>query len=103
MTYALTVRQPHAARIMTGEKVIEYRTWATSYRGTLYIHAGLALDGDAPGWTGPPLVFGAVAGHVMLVKITGTEGAWEWHLRAPRPFIEPVRCSGRLGLWRWSQ
>jgi ASCH domain-containing protein len=103
VTYALTIRQPWAAMIMTGEKAVEYRSWATSYRGTLFIHAGLALDRDAPQWEGPPLVFGAVLGHVILFRITGTEGAWEWHLRAPRPFTEPVPCPGRLGLWKWKR
>lgn len=37
---ALTINQPYAHLIMTGEKLVENRTWATKYRGTLLIHAG---------------------------------------------------------------
>ena len=37
---ALTIHQPYAELIRRGEKVIENRTWPTSYRGPLAIHAG---------------------------------------------------------------
>jgi hypothetical protein len=58
---ALTICQPYAELIARGEKVIENRTWPTSYRGPLLIHAGksrewLYGDGD---WLGP-LVFGCL-------------------------------------------
>jgi hypothetical protein len=38
----LTVCQPHASAITHGPKRIENRTWFTSYRGPLLIHAGLS-------------------------------------------------------------
>src|SRR6516164_125406 len=38
--YALTVHQPWAWAITMGHKTIENRTWHTSYRGPLFIHAG---------------------------------------------------------------
>lgn len=36
----LTIREPWASLIGLGIKKIETRSWPTSYRGTLYIHAG---------------------------------------------------------------
>lgn len=39
----LTVRQPWASLIVTGYKQIETRTRDTKHRGTLAIHAGLAM------------------------------------------------------------
>lgn len=50
---ALTVCQPYASLIARGKKRVENRTWSTSYRGHLYIHAGksrkwLSSEMDAP-------------------------------------------------------
>lgn len=46
----LSVRQPWAWLIIAGLKPIENRTWATNYRGELYIHAGKSFDWDAMFW-----------------------------------------------------
>jgi ASCH domain len=101
--YAITVRQPWASMIITGVKTTEYRSWRTSHRGLLYIHAGLAYDDSTPDWDGPPLIYGAILGHVELVRVTGRPGDFRWHLADPVALAGPVRCSGRLGLWRWSE
>jgi len=37
---AITISQPYASRIATGEKWVENRSWETPYRGPLAIHAG---------------------------------------------------------------
>lgn len=37
---ALTISQPYASLIASGEKFVENRKWATNYRGPLAIHAG---------------------------------------------------------------
>ena len=37
---ALTISQPYASLISSGEKFVENRTWETKYRGPLAIHAG---------------------------------------------------------------
>lgn len=37
---ALTISQPYASLIASGEKWVENRTWPTDYRGPLAIHAG---------------------------------------------------------------
>ncbi len=41
MTKALTLYQPWAQLVVLGIKTIETRSWSTSYRGPLAIHAGL--------------------------------------------------------------
>ena len=41
---ALSVRQPWAWLIVQGFKDIENRTWQTSFRGTVLIHAGMTMD-----------------------------------------------------------
>ena len=39
---ALTIKEPFASLILNKKKLIETRSWKTSYRGELYIHAGMA-------------------------------------------------------------
>jgi hypothetical protein len=41
---AITIRQPWAYAIIHAGKVIENRSWATRFRGTVAIHAAKALD-----------------------------------------------------------
>ena len=41
---ALTLRQPWAWAVAEGGKNVENRTWGTSWRGLLGVHAGSALD-----------------------------------------------------------
>lgn len=43
---ALTLTQPWAALVALGQKRVETRSWRTSYRGPLAIHAGRLF----PGW-----------------------------------------------------
>lgn len=40
---AITLTQPWAALVATGEKAVETRSWSTSYRGDIAIHAGKGL------------------------------------------------------------
>ena len=47
---ALSVRQPWAWLIACGYKDIENRTWATRYRGPIFIHAGKQLDWEVLAW-----------------------------------------------------
>jgi hypothetical protein len=41
---ALSVRQPWAWLIVQGFKEVENRTWQTSLRGAVLIHAGMQID-----------------------------------------------------------
>ncbi|MEA5155955.1 ASCH domain-containing protein [Raineyella sp.] len=53
----LTIRQPWAALIMAGIKHHETRTWTTTYRGQLVIHAGMTWATDSPCRRQPPWSF----------------------------------------------
>ena len=44
---AITIRQPWASLIASGDKLYETRCWTTKYRGPIAIHAGKQLDKDA--------------------------------------------------------
>lgn len=48
--YALSVRQPWAALILSGRKTVEVRTWPTPRRGPVLLHAGKLADARAEPW-----------------------------------------------------
>ena len=39
----ITIKEPYATLIKNNVKLIETRSWKTSYRGKLYIHASLII------------------------------------------------------------
>lgn len=43
----ITIKQPFASLIAAGLKEYEFRTWKTSYRGEILIHAGKSIDKEA--------------------------------------------------------
>lgn len=43
----ITIQQPFASLIVAGLKEYEFRTWKTSYRGEILIHAGKRVDKEA--------------------------------------------------------
>src|SRR6516225_2444469 len=43
----LSVRQPWASYLVSGFKTLELRSWATAYRGWMWIHTGKRPDLDA--------------------------------------------------------
>jgi hypothetical protein len=47
---ALSILQPWAWLIVNGHKDIENRTWRTTFRGEVLIHAGKSLDVDSLMW-----------------------------------------------------
>lgn len=49
-SYALSLKQPWAALVVSGRKTIEIRKWATSVRGRVYIHAARIADDRPDGW-----------------------------------------------------
>lgn len=123
----LSVRQPHAFAIVSGRKRVENRSWPTSYRGPLLIHAGLSLEGvEADGCLadGTPydledLHFGAIVGAALLTDCLDWDtpllggdpqavdlafdpfagGPYCWLLEAAFPFRLPVRLKGNVGLF----
>lgn len=112
---AVSVRQPWASLLVDGRKSIETRTWDTSYRGKLAIHAGVTPDLNGP-WAYFPsdviLPRGAVLGTVELVDcrpMTPQDehcaccgykpGLYAWVISNPIAFADPIQMRGRLGLW----
>jgi hypothetical protein len=113
----LTVRQPWAWAIFEAGKDVENRTWSTSYRGELAIHAGLAIDGHAGfflpmgramsdrriGMLAPPR--GEIVGVVDLVDVV-TDSMSEWAqgdryhfiLANPRRLTRPLQIRGQQGI-----
>ena len=64
---AITILQPYAHLIVTGEKRVENRKWLTTYRGPIAIHAGKShewLEGDE---VETDMAFGAIVGTATLV------------------------------------
>ena len=125
---ALTIRQPWASLIMAGHKLVENRTWSTSYRGPLLVHAGLKVDRagysvlERMGVQAPQdLPSGVILGVVDLVDVVRWRrsgrgqgvlfdpyglvdeplavGPVCWILRNPRLLAKPVPRAGRPGLW----
>lgn len=74
---ALSVRQPYADRIISGEKQIEYRTFRTNVRGTVYVYASRQGE-DTPR-------NGFVIGTVDIVDCVEVEGEYHWILKHPKP------------------
>jgi hypothetical protein len=48
---AISIRQPWAALIVHGRKTIELRSWPTTRRGTILIHASKTIDDDRRAWS----------------------------------------------------
>jgi hypothetical protein len=107
---ALTLKQPWAWAAIQGYKDVENRSWTTSHRGLLLIHAGRRFDPDGFQFlwelglhTALPmdLPLGRLIGSVHLEDVvTGSpskwaaRGAWHWVLSKPREFRTPILCRG---------
>ncbi len=118
---ALSIRQPWAELILQGRKTIELRTWNTSYRGQVVIHAGQQVKEEhcrAYGLDPEELVRGALVGTVEIVDVIAFNedsynahasehlrlGKWPgdvlgWRLANPVRFETPIPMRGRLGLF----
>ncbi|TXH55782.1 MAG: ASCH domain-containing protein [Desulfurellales bacterium] len=130
---ALTISQPFASLIASGEKWIENRRWATSYRGDLAIHAGKGLQylskGELAQYPSGGVIaiarltacvtFVDIASMTLYVKrkkvIPGTNRFWSeayQHRYAEGPWcwiLEDVRpcdivaVQGKQGLWEFTK
>lgn len=124
---ALTVKQPWASLIAHGIKDIENRTWKTSFRGRVLIHAGKALCGksifetlnleqynefrEKVGFSGLDFTEpkGAIIGSVEIVdcvqnhpSIWAEKGIWNWVLANPILFDNPIEnVKGKLSFWEY--
>ena len=110
---ALTICQPYAELIARGDKPIENRTWPTSYRGQMFIHAGKSREWLEPEDEEryPRMAFGALIATARLVDCRRVaelpeslsdnphaNGPWCWILENVNR-IHPIPYRGAQGLW----
>lgn len=113
----LSVRQPWASLIVSGEKTIENRSRPTRYRGRVLIQAGRAIDPDGMALVNEVLAevgpvpnaaewpTGAIIGCVTIVDcVTESgdeyfEGPFGYVLADPVEFDKPIPARGQLGLY----
>ena len=116
---ALSLWQPWAQLIVTGEKLVETRGWPTKIRGKIAIHAAKRKPDKTLHFADLPL--GAVVGTVEIIDclpieaLYGSEydtplersygdwaqGRYGWILRNPKRFDAPIPAAGHQGFWRW--
>jgi len=99
---ALSVKQPWANIIASGEKTIETRTWATEYRGLLLIVSSKTPRIEPAGYA---LAVAKLVECRPMIKHDEEEaccglytGAYAWVLTNIRR-IKPFAVRGRLGLY----
>ena len=125
---AITIWQPWASLLACGGKRFETRSWATSYRGPIAIHAAKKSVFDALAVIATANLVGChgicevqkdrtsprVAGYRDCNRIgtwivasdrevsfgDWTPGRYAWEL-SDMKIIAPVPVSGRQGLWEW--
>ena len=109
----LSVRQPYAWAILHAGKLTENRSWRTTYRGPLLIHASMRPDPDGRAFIArlgidvpEDLPAGVILGSVRLVDVVDdSDSPWaepgqrHWQLEDPQPWPVPVVAKGDLGLW----
>jgi hypothetical protein len=126
---AITISQPYASLIASGEKWVENRTWAANYHGPLAIHAGkgqqyLSREQLAEYPTGCIIAVAKLVECVQLREIGSgdlrrlpgknakrrvygdiarhdhAEGPWCWVLDEIQK-IQPLPFRGAQGLWEF--
>jgi len=126
----ISLYQPWASLMALGHKTIETRSWGTSYRGLLAIHASkrLVMPPD-PEFRQAIVELGLMKYEWPLGQIVGicrlldcvtitphmplsgyehlfgdfTVGRVAWLTSNMENLIEPVKCVGRQGLFEWTR
>jgi hypothetical protein len=116
---ALSIRQPWAELILRGEKQIEVRTWATNYRGWVWLHTGKERPGDDEIDKHYGKLFrGGYVGRFLLNSILSFDrekwdewkeqhldtgdyksGTFAWLIEAAVRFPNPIPAPGQLNLF----
>lgn len=109
---ALTICQPYAHLIALGEKRVENREWATTYRGPLLIHAGksrawldIEVDAERGKHDYPTLIplaemaFGAIVAHANLVACLHIDRIREGKYDDVYPWLRQHEHTN--GTWCW--
>lgn len=127
----LSLTEPYATLIKEKQKQIETRSWKTSYRGELYIHASMTKVPKE--WRentslmvlvkGTPLSYGNIICKCQLVDciymtedyvnmmkkenpieyLCGDyrEGRYAWVLENVEPLDHPIKSKGHLSIWSY--
>lgn len=106
---ALTICQPYAHLIATGDKRVENRSWPTRYRGPLLIHAGksrswLCLDegsniDEEYGIPVADMAFGAIVATARLVDCLPLDGIMRGQYSGLYPWLASHEHTE--GPWCW--
>ena len=128
----LSLREPWATLIKEKKKQVETRSWKTSYRGELYIHASSAkISKDSINnkelmglIENVPLNYEHIICKCTLVDciymtkeyvenmkknhqeyICGEykEGRYAWILKDIMPLKEPIKAKGHLSIWNYEE
>lgn len=100
----LSVRQPWASYLVSGLKAVELRTWVTSYRGWLWIHAGKKADMEAMrllNLRSEEFPLGGLIGLVKLEECVLINSEIKW-LRLRGEHRSPGYYSGACYGWEFS-
>jgi hypothetical protein len=102
----ISIRQPWASLIASGQKTVELRTWTTKYRGPLIVCASAAPTKDTHYPIGPMGVTICLVELVDIRRPIPTDSAcvvpserdWAWALGRVT-HLPAVAVKGRLSLW----
>jgi hypothetical protein len=117
---ALSIRQPWAWAILNAGKDIENRSWHTSFRGPVALHASKGMTraewndfeglfGLEPDFVMPDaggLQFGGIVGVARIISCVRSSssrwffGPWGFVLADIKP-VEFIPCRGALGFFDW--
>lgn len=121
----LTIKEPWASLIIEGYKKYEFRSWKTTYRGKILIHAGLNIEKDMlERFKDYELncIKGAIIGEAELVDCVLVDSelnqqlrkidpivygrsnhveTYGWKLKNVKKYEKPIPCKGKLGLWNY--
>jgi len=128
----LSIQEPFASLIKENKKTIETRSWKTSYRGELYIHASITKsDLNTKNETFLKLIstLPITPGHIICkcqlidcVYMTEEyienmkknnyqeyicgyyeEGRYAWILEKIEPLKDPIPAKGKLNIWNFEK
>ena len=127
---ALSLLQPWASLVALKHKAVETRSWSTSYRGPLAIHASARMKPEERAFAATERAFGRLPARIPLGMVVATcrlvdvrrtddarfdvsglerhlgnfgPGRFAWFLADVEALAEPIPAKGSLGLWEWSR
>lgn len=129
---AITLWQPWATLIALGEKPYETRSWPTSYRGKIAIHASKKWDDEIIGYVmdwrvqqimqiyrlrsyadmplGAIVCIGDLTDCIPTSLVPRNEqrfgdftpGRFAWKIEHVKTLLNPIEIRGKQGLWDWT-